>query len=452
MVRFGFAVLTSACLLSSAGAAEGLVALFDAQSHDFGNVPVGPTVNHGFTLKNTTNQTLQIGGLRVSCGCTTPTVSATVIPPGKTAVLNAAMDTRRFVGAKTVTIFVTFTQPHFEETRLSVSAFSRNDIAMNPDRLDFGQVRKGAPATASTTISFTSGMRVTEANSESGYVQLSFKEPKQTQWGLSYELTAKLRSDIPAGRWITDVWVKTDNNTRLRIPVTVEVEAALSLAGPEDGVLVAGWFTYLEDNSSVWYFLNDQIAPRAAVWDVPITRTAWDGTMATGNRVGRAQLTLVAPNELRFAWQLNGELGFETLQPIASAPACPRVNGVATSYSGSWFRPERPGYGVVFYVTSQAELSTLFAYDASGVPRWAIGSSTQALADTPFQMAALSGFCPSCARTEPLPSPAGTLTRRFLSVNQASYQSAVSWPSPLTGAWPDSGTLQIASEELRCPP
>lgn len=230
MVRFGFAVLTSACLLSSAGAAEGLVALFDAQSHDFGNVPVGPTVNHGFTLKNTTNQTLQIGGLRVSCGCTTPTVSATVIPPGKTAVLNAAMDTRRFVGAKTVTIFVTFTQPHFEETRLSVSALSRNDIAMNPDRLDFGQVRKGAPATASTTISFTSGMRVTEANSESGYVQLSFKEPKQTQWGLSYELTAKLRSDIPAGRWITDVWVKTDNNTRLRIPVTVEVEAALSLA------------------------------------------------------------------------------------------------------------------------------------------------------------------------------------------------------------------------------
>jgi len=220
----------------------------------------------------------------------------------------------------------------------------------------------------------------------------------------------------------------------------------------KDGVLVAGWFTYLEDNSSVWYFLNDQIAPRAAVWDVPITRTAWDGTMATGNRVGRAQLTLVAPNELRFAWQLNGELGFETLQPIASAPACPRVNGVATSYSGSWFRPERPGYGVVFYVTSQAELSTLFAYDASGVPRWAIGSSTQALADTPFQMAALSGFCPSCARTEPLPSPAGTLTRRFLSVNQASYQSAVSWPSPLTGAWPDSGTLQIASEELRCPP
>ncbi len=47
---------------------------------------------------------------------------------------------------------------------------------------------------------------------------------------VTYEVAAKVRSDIPAGKWYTDVWLKTNNPAmpKLRVPVTVEVEAALS--------------------------------------------------------------------------------------------------------------------------------------------------------------------------------------------------------------------------------
>jgi hypothetical protein len=229
----------SRCILSSLlvislslplAAADGLAALFDKQVHDFGDVPIGPTLHHTFTIKNTTNQTLQIGGLRVSCGCVTPSTQTYVIPPGKEGTINAAMDTRRFVGAKQVTIFVLFTQPRLEEVSLVVRAFGRTDIAMNPDRLEFGKIKRGSPQTVSTTLTFGGGLQVTEASCESGYVQLSISAAKPTNFGLSYELTARLRSDIPVGNWYTDVWVKTNTGSRLRIPLTVEVEPTLTIS------------------------------------------------------------------------------------------------------------------------------------------------------------------------------------------------------------------------------
>src|SRR5262249_31572766 len=49
-------------------------------------------------------------------------------------------------------------------------------------------------------------------------------------YGLTYEVTAKMRPDIPVGKWYTDVWIRTDNGTRIRVPVTVEVESMLTVA------------------------------------------------------------------------------------------------------------------------------------------------------------------------------------------------------------------------------
>jgi hypothetical protein len=231
MLRFSISVLMATCFLAPVGAAEGLAALFDTQSHDFGNVPIGPMLRHDFTIKNTTNQTLQIANLRVSCGCVTPSAAKTTIPPGETATVLAQMDSRRFSGAKSVTIFVLFSQPHVEEVRLVVSAFGRSDIAMNPETLNFGQMRKGTSPSVSTQIAFAAGSRILEASAESGYVQVSVKEAKQSANGLwTYELTAKMRPDIPVGRWYTDVWIRTDNNGRMRIPLNVEVEPSLTIS------------------------------------------------------------------------------------------------------------------------------------------------------------------------------------------------------------------------------
>ena len=41
-----------------------------------------------------------------------------------------------------------------------------------------------------------------------------------------------MRPDTPVGKWYTDVWVKTNNPSipQVRVPLTVEVESALSVS------------------------------------------------------------------------------------------------------------------------------------------------------------------------------------------------------------------------------
>jgi hypothetical protein len=229
MFRFSMSLIVGVCFLGPLGAAEGLSALFDTQSHDFGNVAIGQMLHHDFKIKNTTNQTLHIANLRVSCGCTTPSTPNATILPGETGVVHAQMDSRRFSGAKSVTIFVLFDQPRVEEINLVVSAFGRNDIAMNPESFEFGRVRSGTSPALTAKVSFATPVRISQASADSGYVKVSY-EAKQDQFGgVSYVVTAKIDPRVPIGNWYTDVWMNTESGNRVRIPLTVAIEPSLTI-------------------------------------------------------------------------------------------------------------------------------------------------------------------------------------------------------------------------------
>jgi hypothetical protein len=143
------------------------------------------------------------------------------------------MDTRRFLGSKSVTIFVTFDRPGFEEVRLWVQANSRDDVLMQPDSLAFGRIKRGASTPAAVTISLLGdpNWQVQNATCESNYVQTSLKLIRRQSGEVAYQLNARMRSDAPPGKWYTDVWLSTNNPAmpRVRVPLTVEIEAALTV-------------------------------------------------------------------------------------------------------------------------------------------------------------------------------------------------------------------------------
>lgn len=230
MRRFCGAVLFGFCLIAPVQADDGLPALFDNRVHDFGNVPIGPLLSHEFTIKNTTKQALHISNVRVSCGCVAASATKDTVAPGQSTTIYASMDTRRFIGSKTVTVYVTFDRPRYEEVSLQVTAYSRSDISLSPDSLAMGQIKRGTTPVVETEVSLLSGMKITAAAAESGYVLVTTKETAPGKFTLS----ARLRSDTPLGKWYTDIWVTTDQGGRggkIRIPLTVEVEPSL-LATP----------------------------------------------------------------------------------------------------------------------------------------------------------------------------------------------------------------------------
>jgi hypothetical protein len=208
--------------------------MFDDLSKDFGSVPRGPTLVYPFHLVNKTRGIVSIASVRVSCGCTTATALKSILNPGEETSIVAQMDTRRFSNSKTVTIYVQFDRPAWEEVRLWVQANSRDDVTVTPDTLAFGLTKRGSSPIANVNVAFLGDgqSQILDARSDSNYVQTAVQEVRRQDGEVGYQLTARLRPDAPVGKWYTDVWLTTNNATmpQVRVPLTVEIESALSIS------------------------------------------------------------------------------------------------------------------------------------------------------------------------------------------------------------------------------
>jgi hypothetical protein len=233
MLRYGLVV---AAVLATAGpalSANWADALFDEFSKDFGSVPRGPMLTHSFRVVNNTRGPVNISSVRVTCGCVSATALKGFLESGESTHVVAHMDTTRFTGHRTVTIYVQFNQPAFQEVRLWVQANCRNDFSITPDTLAFGQLKRGGTPTASVLLAFygNTDAQITEVKCESNYIQPRVQEVRRSDSDVTYQVTAKLRSDAPVGKWYTDVWVTTNTPgvPPIRVPLTVEIESALSV-------------------------------------------------------------------------------------------------------------------------------------------------------------------------------------------------------------------------------
>jgi len=236
MLRYSFVVLAGLMAAGPAAAGSWADRLFDEHAKDFGSVPRGPMLTHQFRVANTTGSPVVIANVRVSCGCTTAQALKNYLAPGEETAILARMDTTRFVGPRAVTVFVTFSEPGYDEVRLTVQAFGRDDFRVTPDTLSFGQLKRGSKDAATATVSFYGipGAQVVAVRSESNYIQTGAREVRRVNGEVAYELTARLRGDLPVGKWYTDVWVQTNipSMPQVRVPLTVEIESPLS-ASPE---------------------------------------------------------------------------------------------------------------------------------------------------------------------------------------------------------------------------
>lgn len=219
-------------LATAAAAQAGAEAYFEEKAFDFGPTPRGPQLVHHFRFTNKGDAPVSITRIRSSCNCITATAPAEKVKPGESAAVTIRMDTRRFAGAKTETVYVVFAGPPVEEVPLKVQAQAREEFTLSPDKFAFGKVGKGTAATATVraTLAGDPAWEVSEAKADSEHVKVAVKKGTTKGAYVTYEITATLAGGLPAGRFETDVWLKTSNADvgKVRIPVAVEVGAAVS--------------------------------------------------------------------------------------------------------------------------------------------------------------------------------------------------------------------------------
>jgi Protein of unknown function (DUF1573) len=210
----------------AAHAASWADSLFPERAHNFGPVPRGAKVKHAFVLTNRLGEAVTILNLRPSCGCTSGKASASTVNAGETAVIEAQMDTRNFLGLKSTILYVTLVTASGREAevRLGVSANILADIVLNPGSIDFGTVMKGQTSSQVLTIDRIGApsWRFERMVSASRVLSAQLVESRRSAKGdVSYTLTVGIKPDAPASPLRDEIRLLSNDHETPSIPVMV---------------------------------------------------------------------------------------------------------------------------------------------------------------------------------------------------------------------------------------
>jgi hypothetical protein len=194
---------------------------------DFGTVPHGTRLFHSFPVTNVHAVPVEITGLRQSCGCVQATRAKRVLQPGESTTIDVSLDTREFTGQDTETIRVAVGPTPVSTCELSVSAVSRTDVLLVPDRIAFGLVTRdpGVPGSPlCTEIEHLGGAdwKIEEVVVPKELpVEATLRETLRRPGKVAYRLTVALKPDAPAGRIRGYVNLRTNQKSDPPLPVMV---------------------------------------------------------------------------------------------------------------------------------------------------------------------------------------------------------------------------------------
>ena len=125
--------------------AQGWVNLvFPNRDFNFGTVAKYSKVHHSFKVVNTLDKEIHIVTFRPKCGCTDVKLGATTIPPGTQTVIEAVVDTTKFVGHKESGLTLVIDRPAFQEIDFRLTCFIRGDLTLSPGEVQFGVVNRAS--------------------------------------------------------------------------------------------------------------------------------------------------------------------------------------------------------------------------------------------------------------------------------------------------------------------
>lgn len=220
-------------------------------------------------------------------------------------------------------------------------------------------------------------------------------------------------------------------------------------AGPDWAAL---WYTYLEDGSSTWYYLQGPRPGANGVWRGTMFRSAWNGSANSLTAVGEATATPTGPDAFTWTWTLDGQTGSEPL--AAFGRGCPTIGGQQVDASGHWFDPASAGSGYSVQLFPNYEFYTVFGYDARGVPRYLLAERSGAGAATEsLPLGQNAGFCPLCTRTgNPTRTQVGTIERRFTNGALSGFTLNASYVGGVPGTWAANDSVTGLGERQGCAP
>lgn len=200
---------------------------------------------------------------------------------------------------------------------------------------------------------------------------------------------------------------------------------------PTAGSLAVVWYTYDGGNQPTWYLAAAPLT--GSNWSAELLQFSWDGarSAATGKAVGSISIAFESAGSAQVNWNIHGANGSERIERYVFSTAGAQSGDV----TGLWFDAGTPGYGLTVVTQGSQEAAVLYFYDASGNPRWVLGSAPYGGGNTSVPVAVFSGPCPNCTGSTAVASEAGSISHDFSRRTSGSFSAAVTLPASIGGTW-----------------
>jgi hypothetical protein len=205
--------------------------MFDKHEINFGSVAKNADVVFKFQVKNIYKEAIQISSVSTSCGCIswqerTPITIAT----GQTQELTIRLDTIRHQGDKHVTAFVSLLEPtrgSSAQVSIPVNGRIRQDVVLQTNLLNFGQVDQGKAMEHRMNVVYTGGRpdwMITQAKVNNPYLSTKVIEKSRVGGTANYDIVVTLKGDAPMAKLRDQMLIVTNDIGDVGYPVAVEAQ------------------------------------------------------------------------------------------------------------------------------------------------------------------------------------------------------------------------------------
>lgn len=210
--------------------------MFSQTSHDFGDVVKGEQPEFRFEIENIYQEDVVIERAYTSCQCVTVSVTKNVIKTFEKAAIICRFNSPAFDGKKQATVTVRFRRPYVTEVQLNVKGNIVRDVNLTPNSIEFGQISEQNLTPRSIKISSSGNptFRIVDVISTFPHIAVQLRETVRNNTLVSYEMTARLKSEVPSGFNQGELYIVVEENSvRRQIPVKFSARVLSALQLPE---------------------------------------------------------------------------------------------------------------------------------------------------------------------------------------------------------------------------
>ncbi len=215
--------------------------VFDATTFNFGRAKSGETIKHDFFFTNTGAATLEIGEVKLGCGCTTAGAWDKKVESGKIGVIPLQFNSTGFGGQVAKSATITCNDPAHTNILLQITGTVWKPIDVTPSMAMFN-VFSESPTNETKVLRILSNLEEPVTLSEIHCSSPSFKaELKEVKPGKEFELQVTVVPPLNAPTLFSTITLKSSSTNAPLVSVSAYamVQQAL-LVSPQQVTLPAG--------------------------------------------------------------------------------------------------------------------------------------------------------------------------------------------------------------------